>query len=238
MGVRKIVHINEELCTGCGECIIDCHEGALQIVNGKAKIVNDVYCDGLGDCLKGCPVGAITIIEREAEDFSMDAVKIHLENKNKQKEPLIKAGCEGTKFTGCPGGKSKSINSRGSSLTQWPVQLMLLNPEAPYFKDEELLISADCVPFAYKEFHSDLLSGKKLGVGCPKLDNIEIYITKIFEIIKNNSLKSITVAKMEVPCCTSLARAVVHARNEAESSVKINVVTISTSGEIIGKEVL
>lgn len=238
MGVRKIVNIDEEKCTGCGECIIDCHEGALQIVNGKAKIINDVYCDGLGDCLKGCPVDAITIIEREAEEFDMEAVNVHLENRKKEKEPLIKRGCPSSVMSGCPSSKAKSVTSSNSSLTQWPVQLTLLNPAAPYFKEADLLISADCVPFAYKDFHSELLDGKKLGIGCPKLDNIQSYVEKIRDIINENSLKSLTVAKMEVPCCGALLRGVLNARSEANSDMEINVITVSTSGEIISREVV
>lgn len=230
MGIRKIVSINEEKCNGCGRCLIDCHEGALQLVNGKAKIINDIYCDGLGDCLKGCPVDAITIIEREAEDFDEEAVEKHMESRRK---PLNILG-----GGGCPSNKFSSIKGENTGLSQWPVQLTLLNPAAPYFKNANLLVTADCVPFAYKNYHNDFLEGKKLCVGCPKLDDVASYIDKLSEIIKLNDLKSITVLRMEVPCCSGIVRAVDEARSTAKSNVKIEVYTISTSGEIINKEII
>lgn len=228
MGVRKIVSIDKKLCNGCGNCIIDCHEGALQIVNGKAKIISDIYCDGLGDCLKGCPVGAITIIEREAVDFSEEAVKKHIEGKKKTSN----AG------GGCPSSKFKVLGGENSALSQWPVQLKLLNPSAPYFKNSDLLVTADCVPFAYKEYHNDFLQGKKVCVGCPKLDDVESYIEKIGDIIRINDLKSITVLRMEVPCCSGIVRAVSLARQNVESDIDINVITISVNGDVINKEII
>ncbi|KMT22857.1 ATP-binding protein [Clostridium cylindrosporum] len=237
MGIRKIVSINEEKCTGCGVCIIDCHEGALQIVDGKAKIVNDVYCDGLGDCLKGCPEDAITIIEREAVDFSEEAVKIHLENKKKASIPKMEQAPK-RHFGGCPSSRSINLDSKDSALTQWPVQLTLLNPAAPYLKNADLLVTADCVPFAYKSYHEDFLKGRKLAVGCPKLDNVESYIEKLTEIIEVNELKSITVLKMEVPCCQGIARAVEMAREASGIEIEINLVTVSINGEILGREVV
>ena len=233
MGVRKIVHIDEEKCTGCGKCIIDCHEMALQIVDGKAKIVKDIYCDGLGDCLKSCPEDAITIIEREAEDYNDEAVKIRIKQHNKKKEALNKKP-----IAACPSSRNMVFSESDTNLTQWPVQLKLLNPEAPYFKNADLLVTADCVPFAYKNYHEDFLKGKKVGVGCPKLDNILEYEEKFIDIIKYNDLNSITVLRMEVPCCSSLAGAVISARDKAESGLKVEVVTITTNGKILGKEVL
>lgn len=228
MGIRKIVSIDEEKCNGCGNCIIDCHEGALQIVNGKAKIISDIYCDGLGDCLKGCPVGAITIIEREAVDFSEEAVKSHIESK--KKTPSVGGGCPSSKF--------KVLGGENSALSQWPVQLKLLNPAAPYFKNADLLVTADCVPFAYKEYHNDFLQGKKVCVGCPKLDDVESYIEKIGDIIRINDLKSITVLRMEVPCCSGIVRATSLARQNAEGDIDINVITISVNGDVINKEII
>lgn len=228
MGVRKIVFIDEEKCNGCGNCILDCHEGALKIVNGKAKIINDVYCDGLGDCLKGCPVDAISIVEREAVDFSEEAVKKHLENK--EKVLTTQGGCLSSKF--------KVLEGDNSSLTQWPVQLKLLNPAAPYFKEADLLVTADCVPFAYKEYHNDFLQGRKVCVGCPKLDDLNEYIEKIGDIIKVNKLNSITVLRMEVPCCGGIVKAVNVAREKVGVNININVITISVNGEVIKEEVI
>ncbi|MEG0371349.1 MAG: 4Fe-4S binding protein [Clostridium sp.] len=233
MGIRKIVQINEDKCTGCGLCIIDCHEGALQIVNGKAKIVKDLYCDGLGDCLNACPEDAIMIIEREAEDFSEEAVKIHLANKNKKDLGITKRPTGG-----CPSSRGMNIESSTSALTQWPVQLTLLNPSAPYLKNADILITADCVPFAYKSYHEDFLKGRKVAVGCPKFDNINAYIEKLTDIFRINSPRSITVLKMEVPCCTGIARGVLEARNAGNLDIEINVITISINGEILQKEVI
>ncbi len=234
MGIRKIVHIDEEKCNGCGKCIIDCHEGALQIVNGKAKILDDLYCDGLGDCLKGCPVDAITIIEREAVEFSEEAVKKHLENRKSSQRVELKVCDGGAK----PKPKFTQFGDGGAALTQWPVQLKLLRPDAPYFENADLLVTADCVAYAYKSYHEDFLQGRKVCVGCPKLDDVEGYIEKLTEIIKINNLKSITVLRMEVPCCSGIVRAVANARSNSGIDIDIDVVTISVSGSQLSREVM
>ena len=216
MAKRKVVKIDEEKCTGCGLCIPNCAEGALQIVDGKAKLITDKFCDGLGACLGHCPEDAITVIEREAEEFDEKAVEVHL---HKQKQAQPKPEPQPTPvFTGCPSSRAMHFKAPEaervasntthsvSQLTQWPVQLKLVPVNAPYFQDADLLIAADCVPFAYPDFHRDLLKGKALVVGCPKLDDIQFYKEKLTEIFKANSIKSITVPYMEVPCCFGLVK--------------------------------
>jgi len=244
--IRKIVHIDEEKCNGCGLCIPSCAEGAIQIIDGKARLVSDKYCDGLGACLGNCPMDAIQIIEREADEFDEEAVKDHLENVNKKtapKQPSI------PHHGGCPGSRMRTIQSNTSSkpvtasssedvtvhirpqLQQWPVQLHLVPVEAPYFENADLLVSADCVPFAYADFHLDLLKGKKVLVGCPKLDDLDFYIEKLTEIFKRNAIRSITVAFMEVPCCSGMVYAVKEALAASGKSIPLNLVKISLEGE-------
>lgn len=251
MAVRKIVHIDEEKCNGCGLCIPNCAEGALQIVDGKAKLVSDVYCDGLGACLGNCPLDAIKIIERESDEFDEDEVEKHLKNvkteevKNKMPNTHEHHGHGG----GCPGSRMMEFNKKetvdrntnvevSSHLSQWPVQLALVPPNAPYFKNADLLVTADCVPFAYGDYHNKFLKGKAVVVGCPKLDNVEPYITKIEEMIKINDFESITVLKMEVPCCSGIASVVREARDMSGVDVPLKVITIGLQGDIIKKEYL
>ncbi|TNF50917.1 4Fe-4S ferredoxin, partial [bacterium] len=236
MAVRTIVKIDEELCDGCGLCVPGCAEGALQIIDGKAKLVNDIYCDGLGACLGECPQNAITMIEREAEDFDEEAVHQHLKNltgpdeqesdhdhhhghdhgHHKDPEPSL---------CGCPGSLSQSFDkpepsteskpAAGEShdaapvtsrLGNWPVQIMLAPVNAPYFDGARLVIAADCAPFAYGDFHRRFLEGKTLLIGCPKLDDTNIYLDKLTEIFKQNDIASIDVVYMEVPCCSGLTQ--------------------------------
>ncbi len=216
MATRKVVKIDEEKCNGCALCIPNCAEGALQIIDGKARLVSDKFCDGLGACLGHCPQDAITVTEREAEDFDEEAVEIHLHKKEEVKtepEPQPKPA-----FTGCPSSrvmqfqvpkpKTESTQTRSSvsMLSQWPVQLKLVPVNAPYFQDADLLVAADCVPFAYPDFHQDFLKGKAVVVGCPKLDDIQYYKEKLTEIFRTNSIKSVTVPYMEVPCCFGLVK--------------------------------
>ncbi len=208
MPIRKIVHINEDLCNGCGECIPKCHEGALQIVNGKAKIVKEMYCDGLGACIGQCPQGAITIIEREADDFNESAVKEHLAKIEVKKED---------KKTGPP---------------QWPVQLNLLPLEAPFYNNADLLITADCVPLACSSFHDKLLPGKRVMIGCPKFDNVQAYAQKLGEILKRNNIASITVAYMEVPCCSGIKWMVDKAIEASGKKIPVKRYIIRIGGEI------
>ncbi len=250
MALRKIVKIDEEKCNGCGLCIPNCAEGALQIVDGKAKIVKDSFCDGLGACLGHCPEDAIQIIEREADEFDEVEVEKHL-GKELHLEPKHECGGSGHGSAhghggGCPGSMMRQFNTNKSDddkdvkitskLSQWPVQLMLVPVNAPYFKNADLLITADCVPFAYANYHNDYLKGKAVVIGCPKLDNVEHYVEKLSSIIKNNDLESVTVLKMEVPCCGGMSNAAKQARDKSGINIPIKVVTISLQGEALGKE--
>lgn len=260
MSIRKIVNINEEKCNGCGLCIPNCAEGALKIVDGKAKLVKDLYCDGLGACLGHCPQDAITIIEREAEEFDEKAVEEKMKeesisvqgddcpssavkqfNNHSAQSAHVHAG------GGCPGSRMRQINRREnneadasakitSKLTQWPVQLNLVPVSAPYFKQADLLITADCVPFAYANYHNDFLKDRSVVVGCPKLDNVQKYIEKLEDIIRINDLESITVLRMEVPCCGGMAAAAKTARDNSGINIPVKVVTIGIEGEILGRE--
>jgi len=280
---RKIIRIDEEKCTGCGQCIPDCPEGALQLIDGKARLVSDLFCDGLGACLGTCPEGAISVIEREAEPYNEKTV---MENIARQGEPVIRAHLEhlishGEKdlynlaieyldenhidiprhsikgcypasarsgqhpFARCPGSLARSIArdrptgdqrapvERGSELRQWPIQLKLLNPAAPYFENADLLISADCVPFAYAGFHQELLRDKILIIFCPKLDtDIDGYIAKLADIFSHHATHSITVAHMEVPCCGGVEYVVDRALEQSGKQIPVREVTITIDGQI------
>ena len=284
MAKRKIIRIDEEKCDGCGLCIPDCPEGALQIIDGKARLISDLFCDGLGACLGSCPQGAITIEEREAEEYNerkvmrniarqgKNVIKAHLEHLKEhgqseylneatdflkernievplKEEPLRNGDKHMSVFSGCPGSKvmdfrekaeitekKKTISKGISELRQWPIQIMLVPPIAPYLKDAHLLIAADCVPFAYADFHDELLKGKVLLVGCPKLDDVEFYKEKITQILKDNNIKSMTCAHMEVPCCFGLVSIVKSAISASGMDIPFKEVTVSIKGEeILGK---
>ncbi len=227
MGRRKIIKIDEDRCDGCGLCIPNCPEGALQIIDGKARLISDLFCDGLGACIGHCPKGAITIEEREAEAY--DEKKAH-------RGHLHPGGCPGSKvidFRKDEKSKTKKRVSLGveSQLRQWPVQIMLVPPHASYLNGADLLIAADCVPFAYADFHEDLLNGKVLLVGCPKLDDIEFYKEKITGILKNNDIKSITYAHMEVPCCFGLVSIIKEAISKTSKAIPFKEAVISIKGE-------
>ena len=233
MARRKIINIDEDKCNGCGLCIPNCKEGALKIVNGKARLVSEVFCDGLGACLGHCPQGAITIEERDAQAFDEKKVAEHL---NKEKLPC---GCPGSMVMDMrkekvdSGARVKAQGAREESqLRQWPVQIMLVPPNAPYFKGADLLIAADCVPFAYPGFHSRFLRGKIVLVGCPKLDNIEVYKEKILAIIKDNDIRSVTNVHMEVPCCFGLVGIIEDAIARAKKKVPFEDVTITIKGDV------
>ena len=240
MATRKIVRIDEEKCNGCGLCIPNCAEGALKIVDGKAKLISEKFCDGLGACLGNCPQDAIAVIEREAEDLDEKAVKAFLHKKQGTKPEPQPAPV----FTGCPSSRTmhfKAPESRTESLSnkpsvsmlsQWPVQLKLVPINAPYFQDADLLIAADCVPFAYPNFHQDFLKGKTVVVGCPKLDDIQYYREKLTEIFKTNSIKSVTLPYMEVPCCFGLVKATEEAIAASGKNIPLKKVKIGIRGEI------
>lgn len=218
--IRQIINIDESKCNGCGICADACHEGALGIVDGKAKLLRDDYCDGLGDCLPTCPTGAITFVQREAADYDEAAVAAHMENRRKQKTQKT---LEELLANGCP------IESR---LTQWPVQIKLAPIEAPYFDGADLLIAADCTAYAYGNFHNDFIAGRITLIGCPKLDSID-YSEKLTEILKRNNIKSITLTRMTVPCCGGLENAAAKAIASANKDIPLKVVTISIEGEIV-----
>ena len=227
--IRRIIKIDEEKCNGCGACASACHESAIVMVNGKAKLGREDYCDGLGDCLPACPTNAISFEEREAPAYDEAAVlKIKLKN---QANPLP---------CGCPGTNSKSIKrdtavpsaAISSQLQQWPVQIKLAPVNAPYFDGAKLLIAADCTAYAYGNMHSDFIRGRIALIGCPKLDNTD-YAEKLTQIIANNDIKSVTVVRMEVPCCGGIESAVKNALQASGKFLPWNVVIISTDGKIL-----
>ena len=284
---RKIINIDETRCTGCGQCIPDCPEGALQVIDGKARLVSDLFCDGLGACIGTCPEGAISVIEREAEPYDERAVMAtivpqgapviaaHLEHLAGHGEIalydqavayLAEKGipvpdhrapgapapgvCHGGQpgahaFSGCPGSAARSIprpggarvisgNAAGSELRQWPVQLALLNPGAPYFENADLLIAADCTPFAYAGFHEEFLRGRIAVVFCPKLDaDIEGYVEKLAAIFSQHAIASITVVRMEVPCCGGVRAVVDRALERSGKTIPVSEKTVSIQGEIL-----
>lgn len=250
MAIRKIVNIDEDKCNGCGLCVPNCAEGAIKIIDGKARLIADNLCDGLGACLGECPQGAITISEREADEFDEAAVHVHLNKKEEQScSQHHGQGQHHHGGGGCPGSRAMEINRQNNSakaaavssgdievkikpqLTQWPVQLMLVPESAPYFENADLLITADCVPFAYPNYHLDLLKGKKVVVGCPKLDDIGYYVEKLTGILKNNKINSVTVAFMEVPCCGGIVRAAETALEMSGKNILLNKIRISMNGE-------
>ncbi len=236
---RNIISIDEEKCNGCGICVTACHEGAIQLVDGKAKLMTESYCDGLGDCLPECPTGAITMENREAPEYDEAAVKANMQ---KAKEEESSHGCSG----GCPGSQSKSISrkethqtkveevpqAQASELGQWPVQIKLLPVKAPYYDNVKLLIAADCTAFAYAGLHKDFIKGKITLIGCPKLDMID-YSEKLTEILKQNEIKSISVLRMSVPCCGGLTHMVKKAIINSGKMIPWEVTVVSPDGEII-----
>lgn len=274
MAKRQIIKIDAQNCNGCGQCIPNCPEGAIQIIDGKARLVSDLFCDGLGACIGHCPQGAITIEEREAQAY--DERKV-MENIVKQGKNVIRAHLErlkehgqtayfqqaldylkrkgikihlegfghiGRKRSGCPGAKvldfrgeqgrltkNGTLSGHKSQLGQWPIQLMLVPAFAPFLNNADLLIAADCVPFAYADFHEDLLKGKVLLVGCPKFDDLKLYAEKIVQIMKNNNIKSITYAHMEVPCCFGSISIIKDAILEAGKDIPFKEVIIGIKGE-------
>jgi Pyruvate/2-oxoacid:ferredoxin oxidoreductase delta subunit len=240
---RKIVKIDEELCDGCGQCVPGCAEGAIEIRDGKARLVSESYCDGLGACLGECPNGAITIVEREAEDFDEEAVEAYLREKEKAEKPVelpLACGCPSThvqtfipKVSDKKGMTGDSQPGIESTLSHWPVQINLVPPTAPFLKGADLLIAADCTPLAYPNFHKDFLKGKVVMIGCPKFDDVEDYILKFTEIFKKAEIKSITVLIMQVPCCSGLPMLVKRAMDAAGKDIPLEETVISTRGDIL-----
>ena len=238
MVLRNIVKIDEEKCNGCGECVDTCAEGAIEIIDHKAKLVKEIYCDGLGACLGHCPKDAITVEQREADQFDEQATNAYLA---KKKKPQPKTECN------CPGMMAKELRKQGdnndsvagnvsSQLSQWPLQLKLVPPQAPYFANADLLLVADCVPFAMGDFHDKFLKNHSIAIGCPKLDDSQFYIEKMTEIIKTNNLKSLTVIHMEVPCCSGLTHIAKEAIAGSDTKMQFKDVTIDLRGNVIKTE--
>jgi len=231
--IRKIIRIDEDKCNGCGACAAACHEGAIGMVNGKAKLMREDYCDGLGDCLPACPTGAITFEEREAPAYDEAAV---LKAKAQKEQKPDKLPC------GCPGTNSKRIQREDSCevkhapltsrLSQWPVQIKLVPVSAPYFDGANLLIAADCTAYAYANFHEEFIRNRITLVGCPKLDSVD-YSEKLTAIIANNNIKSVTIVRMEVPCCGGLEMAAKRALQASGKFIPWRIVTISTEGRLL-----
>jgi NAD-dependent dihydropyrimidine dehydrogenase PreA subunit len=272
---RKIINIDREKCNGCGECIPDCPEGAIQMIDGKAVLVSDLFCDGLGACLGGCPVGAITVVEREAEPYNEkkvmenivqhgpNTIKAHLSHLKehgenillnealtylKKKKLPVPSFKEKEAHQGCPGSAIKDLhrkpsgqtaenlpaNTSASELSQWPIQLHLANPRAPYFQDSDILLAADCVPFAYPDFHNRFLKGRKVLIMCPKLDQgMDQYVEKLTDLFSSNNIKSISVVHMQVPCCSGIRSVAEKALAQSGKKIPMKDYTISLQGEIL-----
>jgi Pyruvate/2-oxoacid:ferredoxin oxidoreductase delta subunit len=250
MAMRKVIHIDEGKCDGCGDCVPSCAEGAIAIIDGKARLVSEVYCDGLGACLGHCPQGAITMEEREGEEFDEVKTREHLGRLQAKRAaaapmPVVSAAHQ------CPGSMMRSLDRQAASpppaagrmqtpipseLVNWPVQLTLVPPRAPYLWHADLLLVADCVPFAYADFHRRFLRGKPVIIGCPKLDQPQFYVQKLAEILRVAEPKSLTVIHMEVPCCSGLTHIAEHALAEAQSPIPLEDVVVSIRGEILDGE--
>ncbi len=244
---RPIIEIDEDLCNGCGQCIIACAEGALALVDGKARLVGDIYCDGLGACIGECPTGALTIVEREADEFDEEAVEERLKSQQeagphkKEAEPLP---------CGCPGSQVRVIEREQagaevpgpgeikSTLGQWPIKLQLLGPQAPFLKDSDLLLMADCVAVAFPDLHRKILPGNAVAIGCPKLDDLDAHVNRLAEILKGAHPRSLTVVHMEVPCCRGFVYAAEKAVQKSGVDIPLRRTQISIKGEVMEEEEL
>ncbi len=242
---RKIIHIDEEKCNGCGACVPSCAEGAISIVDGKARLAAEKYCDGLGACLGECPQDALTIVEREADDFDEKAVEQHLkaEAPKTPEAATMACGCPSTQIqtfrrpSPCEeANRPVSQKSSVSALSHWPVQITLVPPTAPFLKGADLLVAADCTPVAYPDFHRDFLKGKTVMLGCPKFDDAEAYVRKFADIFRTAGIKSVTVLTMEVPCCQGLPVIVKKGMAAAGVDVPFSQVILSLQGEILGRK--
>lgn len=240
---RKIVEIDEERCNGCGNCVISCAEGAIEIIDGKAKLVSETYCDGLGACLGECPEGALRIIEREADEFDPEAVEDYLEEKEKEKrqkppETAMPCGCPSSQIrvfdSACEeANRPVSLGSAPSALSHWPVQIRLIPANAPFLKGAHIVVAADCTPVAYPNFQRDFVQGKAVMLGCPKFDDAKEYVAKFAEIFKTAGIQSVTVVDMEVPCCSALPGIVKKGMEAAGKSVPFEEIVVSVQGQIL-----
>jgi NAD-dependent dihydropyrimidine dehydrogenase PreA subunit len=241
---RQIIHIDEDLCDGCGDCVPSCAEGAIQVIDGKAKLVKDALCDGLGACLGDCPQGALTIEERDADEFDEELVEQHLDAVGKD-TPAAHVHGGG----GCPGSRTMAFDDepanaaadtageRPSELRQWPVQLHLVSPMAPYFQGADVLLTADCVPFAMGDFHRDWLKGHALAIACPKLDQgQEVYLQKLVAMIDEAQINTLKVMIMQVPCCGGLLHMAKTAAAQAKRKVPVKQVVVGLRGEILSED--
>ena len=250
MPVREVVEIDEKLCDGCGDCVTACAEGAIAIIDGKARLISDVYCDGLGACLGHCPQGAITVIQRDADTFDETAVERHLATirtvgPSRVPGPSLNVVAQApVAASGCPGSRAQTFNpvapsidsaaaGPASQLRHWPVQLHLVPPTAPFFQDADVLFAATCAPFAYPEFHRDIMKDKALIIACPKLDKTEPYVEKITAMITHGNIKSLTVAHMEVPCCGGLQMMVRQAVADSGKDIPVETICIGLKGDVI-----
>ena len=235
MAIRNIINIDEDKCNGCGNCVVDCAEAALKIVNGKAKLVKEIYCDGLGACMGGCPTGALTIVQRESDPFDEAATEKHVhEVRKREEEPC-----------GCPGGRTVDFEqNRPAShtaadarpeLTNWPIQLKLVATAAPYFAGADLLLAADCTAFSVANIHSRFIKGKKVVIACPKLDDAQFYYEKLTEMFRQNTIKSVSVLRMEVPCCGGLAYVVKQALQASKKDIPYHEVVIGIKGDVLSE---
>lgn len=237
--VRKIIEIDDELCTGCGDCIPDCAEGSLEIIDGKARLVADKLCDGLGACLKSCPTGALTIVEREADEFDEDAVEVFLaEKKTKESAPV--SGCPSARLQTLQPNPCNTANipgeQAGSTLSHWPIQIRLIPPAAPFLENCDLLVAADCTAVSYPNVNRDFVKDRVVMMGCPKFDDAPMYVERFTEIFRQGKVNSVTVLIMEVPCCSAMLQIIKKARDDSGSSVPVRQVVISTQGNIINDQ--
>lgn len=235
---RKIIQIDEELCNGCGQCIVDCAESALRIVDGKARLIAEKYCDGLGACLSGCPTGALQVIERQADDFDEEAVEELIRSQKNSAASQAGGGCPSAGLrsfqpqTACQQANKPMAISTASALSHWPIQIRLVPPSAPFLRNADLLIAADCTTVAYAGFHQDLLKDRVVLMGCPKFDDGEAYVHKLSEIFTSANVKSVCIAIMEVPCCQNMKNIVKAAMERAEMEIPAEVAVISVQGKI------
>ena len=233
--IRKIIHIDEEKCNGCGACAAACHEGAIGIVDGKAKLLRDDYCDGFGDCLPACPMDAIHFVEREAAAYDAAAVQANMRKKQAQSASAHTGGCPGSRMRSIrreEAAQPQAAVQQPSQLGQWPCQIKLVPVNAPYFQGAKLLIAADCTAYAYANMHSEFMKGKITLIGCPKLDAVD-YTDKLTEIIRGNDIQSVTIVRMEVPCCGGLTAMVEKAVAASGKNIPLRIQVLSIDGELL-----